>query len=117
MPKLVLHPALQHGTGVVDPSKGKTKVFPGPEGWNPALRGRISKVSEPRPRAKILESENANGPLSHEIALELVCGAGFWWHCRTSPVVLEGWWGQVWPKIGQKLRMAENLPKTKKMDS
>ncbi len=40
----------------------------------------------------------------HDMALELVCGADFWcnWHCRTSPVVLEGFWGQVWPKIGQK---------------
>jgi hypothetical protein len=34
----------------------------------------------------------------------LVCGADFWCnrHCRTSPGVLEGFWGQVWPKIGQK---------------
>jgi hypothetical protein len=23
-------------------------------------------------------------------------------HCRTSPVVLEGFWGQVWPKINRK---------------
>ncbi len=38
------------------------------------------------------------------MALELVCGAKFWCnrHCRTSPVVLEGFWGQVWPKIGRK---------------
>ena len=38
------------------------------------------------------------------MALELVCGADFWCnrHCRTSPVVLEGSWGQVWPKIGRK---------------
>ena len=63
MPKLVPHPALQPGTEVVDPSKEKTKVSPGPGGWNPALRGRILRVSGPRPRAKILESENANGPL------------------------------------------------------
>jgi hypothetical protein len=35
----------------------------------------------------------------HEMALEVVCGADFWCnrHCRTSPVVLEGFWGQVWP--------------------
>ena len=40
----------------------------------------------------------------HEMALELVCGADFWCnrHCKTSPVVLEGFWGQVWPKIGRK---------------
>jgi hypothetical protein len=40
----------------------------------------------------------------HEMALELGCGADFWCnrHCRTSPVVLEGFWGQVWPKIGGK---------------
>ena len=38
------------------------------------------------------------------MALELVCGADFWCnrHCRTSPVVLEGSWGQVWPKIDRK---------------
>ena len=77
-------------------------------------------VSGPRPKGKILESENANGPLSSlwhredprggppppKMALELVCRAHFWGnrHCRTSPVVLEGFWGQVWPKIGQKQR-------------
>ena len=39
--------------------------------------------------------------LRHEMALELVCRADFWCnrHCRTSPVDLEGFWGQVWPKI------------------
>ena len=38
------------------------------------------------------------------MVLELVCGADFWCnrHCRTSPVVLEGFWGQLWPKIGRK---------------
>ncbi len=43
------------------------------------------------------------------MALELVCGADFWCnqHCRTSPVVLEGFWGQVWPKIGQKPEKSE----------
>ena len=39
-------------------------------------------------------------PNCHEMALELVCGADFW--CRTSPVVYEGFWGQVWPSIGRK---------------
>ena len=41
----------------------------------------------------------------HEIALGLVCGADFWCnrHCETSPVVLEGFWGQV---------LTENRPKT-----
>ena len=45
----------------------------------------------------------------HEMALELVCGADFWCnrHCRTSPVVLEGFWGQVWPKIGRKPEKSE----------
>ena len=40
------------------------------------------------------------------MALELVCGADFWCnrHCKTSPVVLEGFWGQAWPKICQKPR-------------
>ncbi len=40
----------------------------------------------------------------HEMALELVCRADFWCnrHCRTSPVLLEGLWGQVWPKTGRK---------------
>ncbi len=42
-------------------------------------------------------------------AVELVCGADFWCnrHCRTSPVVLEGFWGQVWPKIGRKPETSE----------
>ncbi len=36
--------------------------------------------------------------------LELVCWADFWCnrHCKTSPVVLEGVWCQVWPNIGRK---------------
>ena len=39
----------------------------------------------------------------------LVCGADFCCnlHCRTSPVVLEGFWGQVWPKIGRKPEKSE----------
>ncbi len=43
-------------------------------------------------------------PNCHEMVLELVWGAGFWCnrHCRTTPVVLEGFWGQVWPQIGRK---------------
>ena len=42
-------------------------------------------------------------PKCHEMVLELVWGADFCCnrHCRTSPVVLEGFWGQVWPKIGR----------------
>ena len=38
------------------------------------------------------------------MVLELVCGADFWCnrHCRTSPVVLEGLGGQIWPNIGTK---------------
>ena len=38
------------------------------------------------------------------MALEFVCGADLWCnrHCKTSPVVLEGFWGQAWPKIGRK---------------
>ncbi len=41
---------------------------------------------------------------NQELALELVCGADFWCnrHCKASPVVLEGFWGQVWPKIVPK---------------
>ncbi len=49
------------------------------------------------------------------MALEMVCRADFWCnrHCRTTPVILEGCWGQVWPKIGRKpekseFRVAEN---------
>ncbi len=39
-----------------------------------------------------------------EIAFKLVCGAHLWCnrHCRTSPVVLERFWGEVWPKICRK---------------
>jgi hypothetical protein len=36
VPELVPHQAIIPGTEIVDPSKQKT--FPGPEGWNPALR-------------------------------------------------------------------------------
>ena len=45
------------------------------------------------------------------MALELVCGADFWCnrHCRTSPVVLEEFWGQVWPKIGRKPRSGTDI--------
>ena len=45
----------------------------------------------------------------HEMVLELVCGADLWCnqHCRTTPVVLEGFWGQVWPKIGRKPEKSE----------
>jgi hypothetical protein len=48
-------------------------------------------------------------PNCHEIVLEMVCGADFWCnrHCRTSPVVLEVFWGQVWPKIGRKQAKSE----------
>ncbi len=62
--ELVPQPALQPGAEVVDPSKEKTKVSPGPEVWNPALRGRISMGFRAKAEGKILESENANGPLS-----------------------------------------------------
>ena len=33
------------------------------------------------------------------MVLELVCGFDCWCnlHCRTTPVVLEGFWDQVWP--------------------
>ncbi len=43
------------------------------------------------------------------MVLELVLGADFWCnrHCRTSPVVLEMFWGQVWPKIGRKPEKSE----------
>ncbi len=49
-------------------------------------------------------NQNAKWLLNHEMALEFVCRVDFWCnrHCRTSPVVLEGFWGQVWPKISQK---------------
>ena len=48
-------------------------------------------------------------PTCNEMALELVCGADFWCnrHCRTSPVVMQGFWGQVWPKIGRKPEKSE----------
>ena len=43
------------------------------------------------------------------MVLELVCGADFWCnrHCRTSPVVLEGFGGQVWPTLGRKPEKSE----------
>ncbi len=43
------------------------------------------------------------------MALELVCGADFCCkrRCKTSPVVLEGFWGQGWPKIGRKHEKSE----------
>ena len=48
-------------------------------------------------------------PNCHEMVLELVWGADFWFnrHCRTSPVVLEGFWGQAWPKIVRKPEKSE----------
>jgi hypothetical protein len=44
------------------------------------------------------------GVENRALALELVCGADSWCnrHCKTSPVVLEGLGGQVWPNIGRK---------------
>jgi hypothetical protein len=59
---MVPQSACQPGAEIVVPPK-ETKVCPGPGVWNPAPEGRILKVSGPRPRAKILESENGNGPL------------------------------------------------------
>ncbi len=61
-----LSPGHPEGAETGPPPK-KTKVSTGPEGWNPALRDQVSRVSGPRPRAKILESENANEPLSSVI--------------------------------------------------
>ena len=58
-----------------------------------------------RPKASYVEAALCRGGIENrELALELVYGADFWCnrHCRTSPVVLEGFWGQVWPKIGRK---------------
>ncbi len=48
-------------------------------------------------------------PNCRDMASELVCGDDFWCnrHCKTSPVVLEGFWGQVWPKISRKLEKSE----------
>ena len=49
-------------------------------------------------------------PNCHEMVLELFWGADFWFkrHYRTSPVVLEGFFGgQVWPKIGRKPEKSE----------
>ncbi len=42
--------------------------------------------------------------------LKLVWGANFGCsrHCRTSPVVLEGFWGQVKPKLDKKPRQTKN---------
>ena len=53
----------QPGAEVVAPSKGNSS-FPNSGGLNPAIRARILKGSGPKPKGKILESENANGPLS-----------------------------------------------------
>ncbi len=52
----------------------------------------------------VLEGSLARICCCHEIALELVCGADFWCnrHGKTSPVNLEGFWGQVWQKIDRK---------------
>jgi len=59
------HPALQPGAEVVDPSKGKRR-FPRVRraGARPSGTG-FRGVSGPRSNGKILESENANGPLSY----------------------------------------------------
>ena len=49
-------------------------------------------------------------PNCHEMALEWGCGADFWCsrHCKTSPVVLKGFWGQVWPNTGRKPAKNQN---------
>ncbi len=63
VPKLVPHPALQPGAEVVDPSKVKRR-FPRARraGIRPSGAG-FRWVSGPRPKAEVLESENANVPL------------------------------------------------------
>ncbi len=44
------------------------------------------------------------------MVLELVWGADFWCNrqCRTTPVVLDGFLGEVWPKIVRKLEKSEH---------
>ncbi len=71
--------------------------------------GTASQTDDFRPGPARISNWVPEGSLArvcwcHEMALELVCGAVFWCnrHCRTSPVVLEGFWGQVWPKINRK---------------
>ncbi len=45
------------------------------------------------------------------MALQLVCGVDFWCyrHCRTSPVFLEWFLGQVWPKFSRRLAHKSEL--------
>ncbi len=65
-------------------------------------RDRWPGPSKPRPGAVHWRGE-FRIPNCHEMALELVCGDDFWCNrdCKTSPVVLEGFGGQVWPKISR----------------
>ena len=58
----------------------------------------------PRPTWRFIGGGEFRIPNCNDMGLELVWGADFWCnrHCRTSPVVLEGFWGQGWPKIGRK---------------
>ncbi len=80
--------------------------------------GTPGGMGGPRTNLKIVLSttlsDSLEGVISeilncHEIVLELVCGADFWCnlHGRTSPVVLERFGGQVWPKIDRKTEKTE----------
>ncbi len=71
--------------------------------WRPRY-ARQSAKAQPTRSLWVPEGSLAGVCWCHEMALELVCGADFCCnrHCKTSPVVLEGFGGQVWPKIGRK---------------
>ena len=77
------------GTSRAHPQTCKTK-----------LQTRTGRTLDPW----VLESSLARICGLHDMALELVCPAEFWCnrHCKTSPVDLEGYYGQVKPKIGRK---------------
>ena len=73
------------------------KAFPGPRG-RPDLKNAPPKNPARLPSGTqrfIGGGGDFRIPNCHEMALELICGADFWCnrHCRTSPVVLEGFWG------------------------
>ncbi len=84
---------------------GAVGTGPGPEfGRKPTQNRPNLKSGQTAFLSGSLKGGELRIPNCHEMALELGCGAEFWCnrHCRTSPVVLEGFWGQVWPKIRRK---------------
>ncbi len=77
---------------------------PGPGTGNNIVRHQCLTKTTLETGVWVPEGSLARFVWCHEMALELLCRADFWCnrHCRTSPVDLEGFWAQVWPKMARK---------------